>query len=138
MADLSWWAPLLEPGDPLWFNYPDSPPEPYRFIGIVPEGEHRAGQIIFDEYLPPRPADRPPDSFMAKGRWSEKPEGEWVRKISWNLLPVPINSKPYEEVQAGKWKGTREELIKAWDSLDARLPPQTWLDLQLAKVSNGA
>jgi hypothetical protein len=119
-----WWLGLLEPGDPLWFNYPDSHQvEPYRFVKINDRGP-RKGQPVYDEWVPVT------INFP-------KTERGWHRKVTHPhfLIPVPLHSEPWEEVMAGKWLGTREELLRAWRSIGALEPPQTWLDTQLRKVT---
>lgn len=129
MGDTNWWIKLMEPGDPLFFNYPDADlfqTEPYRFVGIMPEGENRAGQPIYDEWVVPRES----------GMFSDG-EPRWERKVGWCLIPVPMHSEPWVECQAGKWKGTREELVAAWRTLGVDVPPAHWLDRELTKVLNG-
>jgi hypothetical protein len=133
-GNTDWWLELMEPGDPLWFNYPDSSDKPFRFVGRVPEGEPRAGQAIFDEWLPPD--DGAPKGLFTRLGTGGGPEGKWVRKVGWCLLPVPLGSEPWKECQAGGWKGTREELVAAWRSLGADVPPAHWLNRELAKVSD--
>lgn len=132
MSDKSmWWLPLMEPGDPLWFNYPDSDGEPFRFAGIC-DGGPRDGQPVFDEFIPGD--DGTPRGFMEQR--SDKPEGEWVRKVSMFVIPVPLGSEPWQEVMDGKWKGTREELVRAWRSLGADVPPEHWLNREIEKVTH--